>query len=128
MFDDIARRTVLVRTAAALAALQALPTEARRRHKHTHKKKKGTKTAFILVTGCRADGGCACHACEQHAANKLFASRDAVVRAHTGCNCQIDTLALPRGKWEALFQPPDLSATTAVDRRDPRVQGILGDH
>jgi hypothetical protein len=122
------RRTVFARAAAALAALRAFPAEARHRHKKKKSKKKGTKAAFILVTGCAARGGCACHACQRHAANKLFASRDAVVRAHTGCNCQVDTLSLPRGKWVALFQPPDLPATTAVDRRDPRVQGILGDH
>lgn len=91
------------------------------------KKKKGKKTALRLVTGCRADGGCACHACELHAANKLFASQAAVVRAHSGCNCQVDALSLPRAVWEDLFRPPGQPATPAVDKRDPRVQQILDD-
>ena len=115
-----ARRAVLGRAAAALAALPTIPALARRK-----KKKKGQKTAFRLVTGCRADGGCSCHACELHAANKLFAAKAAVVRAHPHCNCRIDEVSLPRGVWAALFQPPGLPAVTAVDRRDPRVQQIL---
>ena len=120
MLRSFARRTVLGRAAAAMAAVPTVSALARRR-----KNKKGTKTAFRLVTGCRADGGCACHACEQHAANKLFAAKAAVVRAHFRCNCRVDSLSLPRGVWVALFQPPGLPAVTAVDKRDPRVQEIL---
>ena len=120
MLRGMTRRTVLGRVAAALAAFHALPAAARR-------KKKRTKAAFRLVTGCRADGGCACHACELHAANKLFASQAAVVRAHPGCNCQVDPLSLPRAVWAALFRPPGQPATPAVDQRDPRVQQILAD-
>jgi hypothetical protein len=117
------RRTVLGGVAAALAACRALPAAARRKKP----KKKRTKTAVRLVTGCRADGGCSCHACEKHAANKLFASKAAVVRAHPGCNCQVDALSLPRAVWAALFRPPGQPATPAVDQRDPRVQQILAD-
>jgi hypothetical protein len=118
----MARRTVLVRTAAALAALRAVPAEARR--------KKKTKTAFRLVTGCPATKKppCACNACEQHAANKLFAAKTAVVRAHPRCNCKVDSLDLPSAVWTALFQPPGLPATKVVDKRDPRVQAILAHH
>jgi hypothetical protein len=103
--------------------VQGRPALARRK-----KKKKNTKAAFRLVTGCRADGGCSCHACEKHAANKIFASKAAVVRAHLHCNCRIDEVSFPRGVWTALFQPAGLPAVTAVDKRDPRVQEILADH
>jgi hypothetical protein len=48
-----------------------------------------------------------------------------VVRAHLHCNCRIDEISFPRGVWTALFQPPGLPATQAVDKRDPRVQQIL---
>jgi hypothetical protein len=114
------RRPLLASAAAALAAVPGMPALARR-------KKKNTKAAFRLVTGCRADGGCSCHACEKHAANKIFASKSAVARAHIGCNCRIDEIALPRGIWTALFRPAGLPATEAVDKRDPRVQEILAD-
>jgi hypothetical protein len=139
VFDDIARRAVFGRAAAAATALWAFPAEARRRHKKKNKKKKkkGTNapvlpaadvlTAFVLATGCGTSvvPPCACNACEKHAANKLFASREAVVRAHPKCNCQVEALSLPRGTWLALFQPAGLPATGAVDKRDPRVQQIL---
>jgi hypothetical protein len=126
VLDDLARRSVFKRASAGLAALWALPAAARNRHKgKKKKKKKHTKasppsTAFVLVPGRQV-----CNACKQHAANKLFASRDAVVRAHEGCDCQVGTLNLPREVWLALFQPPGLPATSAVDRRDPRVGQIL---
>jgi hypothetical protein len=120
MLPEMARRTVLVRTAAALAALRTVSVEARR-------KKKKTKTAFRLVTGCPATKKppCACNACEHHAANKLFAAKKAVVRAHRGCNCKVDSLDLPSAVWTALFRPPGLPPTQVVDKRDPRVQAIL---
>jgi hypothetical protein len=123
MHFNTARRPLLAAAAAALATVQGRPALARRK-----KKKKNTKAAFRLVTGCRADGGCSCHACESHAANKLFASKAAVVRAHLHCNCRIDEVSFPRGVWTALFQPAGLPAVTAVDKRDPRVQEILADH
>jgi hypothetical protein len=115
MAHPVARRTVFA-GAVAVAAVPAVSALARR----GHKKHKKTRKAFRLVTGCRANGGCSCNACESHAANKLFASQAAVVRAHLGCNCRIDTVQIPRKKWFALFE-----VSQAVDRRDPRVQQIL---
>lgn len=120
MLHHTARRRVLGGAAAALAAVPALPALARR-----HPTKRGAKTAFRLVTGCRAEGGCSCHACERHAANKLFATKSAVVRAHVHCNCRIDAVSLQKEIWTALFKPVDLPAVTAVDKRDPRIAEIL---
>jgi hypothetical protein len=124
VFSDIGRRTVLGRVAAAVAALPVASAQARRKHK---KKKKGGKVAFRLVTGCGGNAAppCACNACEKHAANKIFASEAAVVRAHIKCNCRVETLRLPPATWSALFEPPGLPPVSAVDRRDARVQQIL---
>jgi hypothetical protein len=121
----VARRTLLARSAAALAALPVVVRDWHPVAAKPHRPKRPTQKAFRLVTGCAAAGGCACHACQQHAANKLFASRDAVVRAHPGCNCQVTTQALPRAIWIALFGPTAQPTTPAVDRRDPRVGPIL---
>ncbi|MFN8593475.1 MAG: hypothetical protein U0031_18610 [Thermomicrobiales bacterium] len=118
MLHNTARRTVLGGAAAALAAVPVLPALAKRH-------KKNTKAAFRLVTGCRADGGCSCHACEGHAANKLFATKSAVVRAHLHCNCRIDSVDLQKDLYAALFHPVGLPAVTAVDKRDPRIKEIF---
>jgi hypothetical protein len=150
MFRRVARRAVLSRVAAALVALPALASAPRlvaaksTAGKSTAAKAKAAKSApakatgakakaakstsrkaFRLVTGCGTHGGCSCSACKKHAANKFFASRADVVRAHQGCNCQVDTMSLPNNIWIALFGLPERPTTTAVDKRDPRVGEIL---
>jgi hypothetical protein len=117
----VARRVVLARAAAVFAALPAAPAVAA----HNTNDNKKTLKAFHLVTGCKAHGGCACNACQAHAANKLFASQTHIVRAHIGCNCKVEKLDLPRNVWVALFGLPAQPTSLAVDKRDPRVQQIL---
>jgi hypothetical protein len=111
----------------ARAALPAASAQARRKHKNKKKKKKAGQTAFRLVTGCGGNAAppCACNACEKHAANKIFASEAAVVRAHIKCNCRVEQFTLPAATWSALFQAPGSPPVSAVDKRDPRVQQIL---
>jgi hypothetical protein len=122
MVRRIARRSVLLTAAAAVPTASALA-----RSKGKKKQKKGNwRKAFRLVTGCRANGGCSCNACEAHAANKLFASQAAVVRAHEGCNCVVEAVFLKRGVWVALFGPPAHPTTPVVDKRHAEVQEILG--
>jgi hypothetical protein len=121
----VARRTLLARSAAALAVVPVMARGALAAAAKPHRPKPPTQKAFRLVTGCAAAGGCACHACQQHAANKLFAARADVVRAHPGCNCQVTTQPLPRDIWIALFGLAAQPTTPAVDRRDPRVGQIL---
>jgi hypothetical protein len=96
-------RAALASAAPVLAAIPVLasggPPAAAKAKSH----KPATKNAVRLVTGCEANVGCACHACQQHAANKVFASRADVVRADQGCNCQVRTLAVsPHAPNDAL--------------------------
>ena len=121
----VARRVVLVRAAALMAALPAGSAVAAQNAKTQKNKKTKTLKAFRLVTGCKEHGGCACNACQAHAANKLFATQTHIVRAHTGCNCKVEKLDLPRNVWVALFGLPAQPTNLAVDKRDPRVQQIL---
>jgi len=125
MDRHVARRVVLARAAAALTALPAASAVAANQAKTQKKKKTKTLKAFRLVTGCKEHGGCACNACQAHAANKLFASQTHIVRAHTGCNYKVEKLNLPRNVWVALFGLPVQPTNLAVDKRDPRVQQIL---
>jgi len=71
----------------------------------------------------------ACRACQKHAKNKLFASREAAKkhhhRAHPGCRCGVKRgRKLSRDKWRALFRP-DGKKHEVVDKRHRRVQQIL---
>ena len=125
MDRHVARRVVLARAAAALTALPAASAVAANQAKTQKKKTTKTLKAFRLVTGCKEHGGCACNACQAHAANKLFATQAGIVRAHQHCNCQIESLNLPRNVWVALFGLPVQPTNLAVDKRDPRVQQIL---
>ena len=75
------------------------------------------------------DGKCSpncasCSACVAHAANKLFATKDAADsgRAHKGCNCAITTgQALTEGSYKQLF-----AAQASADRRYSDVSAVLG--
>jgi hypothetical protein len=143
VFRLVGRRAVLAHAAAALAAVPMLargPLAAAKANTKTSgktepkanaaaqgkaKSKPASQKAFRLVTGCGVQGGCSCKACQKHAANKFFASRADVVRAHQGCDCKIETSSLPRDIWVALFGLPERPTTTAVDKRDPRVAEIL---
>lgn len=71
----------------------------------------------------------ACKACQRHAKNKLFASREAAEkhhhRAHPGCRCGVKRgRKLSRETWRALFRP-DGKKHQVVDKRHRRVQQIL---
>jgi hypothetical protein len=80
-----------------------------------------TRTVYRLDTGCGS--GCSCHACEKHAANKLFGDVSAVRRAHRGCNCAIVQGELHAGTYNAVF-----AYGAEVDRRSNRVRAILRNH
>jgi hypothetical protein len=75
------------------------------------------------------DGKCApscaaCSACVAHAANKLFATKEAAdsARAHKGCNCAIVAgQTLTEGTYKQLF-----AAAPTADRRRSDVTTILG--
>lgn len=88
-----------------------------------------TLTVYRLTTddGKCTGTRCSCGACARHAANKLFASRDAAdqKRAHPHCNCGIVSEELPRERWTSLFGDPGAPGRTLVDRRDPAVQKLL---
>lgn len=47
-----------------------------------------------------------CNACKQHAANKLFSSRQALWRAHENCNCDIVEERIPQQAWYGYFGFP----------------------
>lgn len=59
-----------------------------------------TKAAFRLSTHRRQS----CTACKRHAANRFFATADAVERAHPGCNCRVVAHPLPVGVWFCMFR------------------------
>lgn len=116
----VSRRAALSWAAAAVAPVPAWVRAARPVAANSTSRK-----TFRLATGCGAAGGCSCNACKSHAANKLFASRADVVRAHHGCNCRVEIMSLPNNIWIALFGLPERPTTTAVDKRDPNVRDIL---
>lgn len=71
-------------------------------------------------------GACtSCHACVSHAAAMIFASKQDIRRAHTGCDCVVVEGALPFGTWVALYGHPEHTRAVEADRRDRRVQAIL---
>jgi hypothetical protein len=71
-----------------------------------------------------------CNACQSHAKNKLFASKDAAEkeshRAHPGCRCGVKVgRRVSREQWHDLFRPDGDENHVVVDKRDPRVRRIL---
>jgi hypothetical protein len=61
----------------------------------------------------------ACHACKNHALNKIFSSREAAekFRAHTGCNCSIVEEKINRRNYVVAFWPNSKGGTKAYDKR-----------
>jgi hypothetical protein len=128
------RRSFLTRAGAAGAAVAAtfgLPAgvlaDGRRRRKRVYK---------LAPDGshyrCRkgAHDCSACKACQRHAKNKLFASKDAAEkekhRAHRNCRCGVKKgRKLQREVWHDLFRPDSGKKHVVVDKRDPRVKKIL---
>lgn len=84
---------------------------------------------YDCSTSQRAHHSClACNACQAHAKNKLFASKEAAKqhRAHPGCRCGVKRgRKLSRSKWQDLFRPSDDKKVEVVDKRHPRVRRIL---
>jgi hypothetical protein len=127
----LTRRTFLARAGSLIAAV-ALPVAC-------GGKKASTSTAvttsahavpvYLLSTSDPKCTGtaCACSACQKHAANKLFASREAADtgRAHVHCNCTVVEDVLSPDRWRALFGDPARPDRLAVDRRDQRVARAL---
>jgi len=72
--------------------------------------------------GKYASGCAGCHACRQHALNRIFASKSAAAdgRAHAGCNCRIVRASLPAATFEKLFGPADKPTREVADRRWPK--------
>src|SRR5436305_13654064 len=64
----VARRALLARSAAVLVAVPILARDGQLVVAKHGSHKPATQQAFRLVTGCAATGGCACHACQPHAA------------------------------------------------------------
>lgn len=76
-------------------------------------------STVYLLDPCagRSEGGrCSCHACELHAANKIFSTVEAADagRAHVHCDCGIVTRQVPPGVKQALSRH---STAGAADRR-----------
>ena len=127
----LTRRTFLARAGALIAAV-AVPVAC-------GGKKAATSTAettggravpmYLLSTsdGKCTGAACACSACGKHAANKLFATREAADtgRAHAHCNCTILEETLPADRWRTLFGDPARPDRLHVDRRDQRVAQAL---
>jgi len=89
----------------------------------------GSVPVYLLSTSDAKCSGtaCACGACQKHAANKLFASREAADtgRAHVHCNCTVVEGTLPPDRWRALFGDQAQPNRLHVDRRDPNVAQVL---
>lgn len=77
--------------------------------------------------GGYASGCAGCHACRQHALNRIFATKAAATdgRAHAGCNCRVVRASLPAATFEKLFGPADKPTRDVVDRRWPKVRSAL---
>jgi S-formylglutathione hydrolase FrmB len=64
--------------------------------------------------------GCsACHACREHAQNKIFASKSAAAkgRAHEGCTCTVVRTSISEASFVQLFGPVEKPARLVFDRR-----------
>jgi hypothetical protein len=89
----------------------------------------GSVPVYLLSTSDSKCTGttCACGACQKHAANKLFASREAADsgRAHVHCNCTVVEGTLSPGRWQALFGDKTKPDRLHVDRRDASVARVL---
>ena len=89
----------------------------------------GSVPVYLLSTSDAKCSGtaCACGACQKHAANKLFASREAADtgRAHVHCNCTVVEGTLSPDRWRALFGDQTQPNRLHVDRRDPNVAQAL---
>ena len=72
--------------------------------------------------GAYASGCAGCHACRQHALNRIFATRAAAIggRAHAGCNCRVVRTSLPTATFEKLFGPAGKPTRDVADRRWPK--------
>lgn len=133
------RRTFLARAAIAVgaaagAALPSIPAAAKTRKRRIHKL---DPEWGRVLDSCRPkphQRGPDCHgcrACHNHAKNKLYSSAKAAkrpkLRAHKHCKCmpkkgpRIDAKT-----WKKLFVKKNGSIRPYVDKRDPRVQRILG--
>ena len=89
----------------------------------------GSVPVYLLSTSDAKCTGteCACSACQKHAANKLFASREAADsgRAHVHCNCTVVEDTLSPDRWRTLFGDRARPNRLHVDRRDPTVAQVL---
>lgn len=90
-----------------------------------------TRTQERLSTGKRinepiAAGGCAsCSACQRHAENKVFATKEAAERgrAHRRCKCTVvEGPELSPAVYDALFKD---NKKKSVDKRDPKVAELI---
>jgi hypothetical protein len=61
------------------------------------------RTEAPLIYQFRAPGG-ACQACRQHALHKVYATAEAMKRAHPGCRCPIDWRPVDQASWQAYFR------------------------
>jgi len=134
--DSTSRRSFLMRAGAAAGAVVAtlgLPAGALGggRHRKRVYKLAPDGPQYDCSASQTATHSCqACSACQSHAKNKLFASKDAAEkahhRAHPGCRCGVKRgRKLPRDVWHDLFRPDGGKKHVVVDKRDPRVRRIL---
>ena len=131
------RRNFLARAGAATGALGAATLGlsspaggARRRRKRVWRLSAVEPFYNCSPAEVTNGGDCTgCNACLAHAENKLFATAKAANehRAHAGCRCGVKKgRRISRRKWRRLFGPPSDPKRLVVDKRDPRVQQILG--
>ena len=118
--DQISRRDLLIRGGAVAVAVGAVvyPGMARA----------GRDPAVGIAYQLRATDQCCCVACRGHAANKLFATREAAEhsRAHPGCRCTVVRSApLGKERWVELFGSASELRRTAADRRWPSSRRAL---
>ena len=125
MAGKLTRRAFLGR-AGSLLALAAISVACGGKKKVTSTSATGSTLAVFLLSTADAKctgARCACGACQKHAANKLFSSRETADanRAHAHCNCTVVEDRLPAERWRALFGDPAKPDRDHVDRRDSSV-------
>jgi hypothetical protein len=111
------RRTVLAGVGASVAAyLLGLPVLASAANRVPVWRLDAVHSAG---PGAYSPGCTGCHACRNHALNRVFASKEAAAkgRAHDGCNCKVVRGSISATDYTAIFGSVDSPTSSVYDRR-----------